>query len=68
MSDGIRAMWMRGGTSKGGYFLASDLPADTAERDAALLRIMGSPDIRQIDVINRIAMVLMSIICFCKFS
>ncbi|RYE74948.1 MAG: hypothetical protein EOO80_16180, partial [Oxalobacteraceae bacterium] len=25
-------MWMRGGTSKGGYFLASDLPADTAER------------------------------------
>ncbi len=49
MSDGIRAMWMRGGTSKGGYFLASDLPADTTARDAALLRIMGSPDIRQID-------------------
>lgn len=46
MSEGIRAMWMRGGTSKGGYFLASDLPKD---RDAALLRIMGSPDIRQID-------------------
>jgi 4-oxalomesaconate tautomerase len=42
-------MWMRGGTSKGGYFLASDLPADTAERDAFLLRIMGSPDPRQID-------------------
>ncbi|WP_193173855.1 4-oxalomesaconate tautomerase [Nisaea nitritireducens] len=49
MSDGIRAMWMRGGTSKGGYFLASDLPADTAERDRLLLRIMGSPDPRQID-------------------
>ena len=31
-------MWMRGGTSKGGYFLASDLPADTAARDAFLLR------------------------------
>ena len=46
MSDGIRAMWMRGGTSKGGYFLASDLPED---RDTALLRVMGSPDIRQID-------------------
>jgi 4-oxalomesaconate tautomerase len=30
MSDGIRCMWMRGGTSKGGYFLASDLPADPA--------------------------------------
>jgi 4-oxalomesaconate tautomerase len=42
-------MWMRGGTSKGGYFLASDLPVDTAERDAFLLRVMGSPDPRQID-------------------
>ncbi len=46
---GIRAMWMRGGTSKGGYFLASDLPADAAARDRLLLRIMGSPDPRQID-------------------
>jgi len=42
-------MLMRGGTSKGGYFLASDLPADPAERDDLLLRIMGSPDPRQID-------------------
>jgi 4-oxalomesaconate tautomerase len=42
-------MWMRGGTSKGGYFLASDLPADTKARDAFLLRMMGSPDPRQID-------------------
>jgi 4-oxalomesaconate tautomerase len=42
-------MWMRGGTSKGGYFLRDDLPADTADRDALLLGIMGSPDIRQID-------------------
>jgi 4-oxalomesaconate tautomerase len=42
-------MWMRGGTSKGGYFLKSDLPADTAERDALLLRVMGSPDVNQID-------------------
>jgi 4-oxalomesaconate tautomerase len=42
-------MWMRGGTSKGGYFLADDLPADTAARDAFLLRVMGSPDPRQID-------------------
>lgn len=49
MSEGIRAMWMRGGTSKGGYFLADDLPADRATRDALLLRIMGSPDPRQID-------------------
>ena len=42
-------MWMRGGTSKGGYFLASDLPADIAERDQFLLGVMGSPDPRQID-------------------
>ncbi len=45
----IRCMWMRGGTSKGGYFLKDDLPSDTAARDAFLLRSMGSPDSRQID-------------------
>ncbi len=44
--DGVRCMWMRGGTSKGGYFLAEDLPAD---RDGFLLAAMGSPDPRQID-------------------
>ena len=49
MSDGARCMWMRGGTSKGAFFLAEDLPTDTAERDAFLLRVMGSPDPRQID-------------------
>ena len=45
----VPCMWMRGGTSKGGYFLKSDLPADTAARDAFLLRVMGSPDPVQID-------------------
>jgi len=40
---------MRGGTSKGLYFLASDLPADTAVRDRFLLAAMGSPDAREID-------------------
>lgn len=49
MSDGVRCMWMRGGTSKGGYFLAEDLPSDQSARDAFLLRVMGSPDRRQID-------------------
>lgn len=49
MSDGVRCMWMRGGTSKGGYFLADDLPTDIAARDTFLLSMMGSPDIRQID-------------------
>lgn len=40
---------MRGGTSKGAVFVAADLPSDPAERNALLLRIMGSPDVRQID-------------------
>ncbi len=45
----IPCVLMRGGTSKGAYFLASDLPADAALRDRVLLRVMGSPDPRQID-------------------
>ncbi|HZE40857.1 MAG TPA: 4-oxalomesaconate tautomerase [Stackebrandtia sp.] len=47
--DGIPCVWMRGGTSKGAYFLADDLPSDAAERDDLLLRVMGTPDPRQID-------------------
>jgi 4-oxalomesaconate tautomerase len=46
---GVRCMWMRGGTSKGGYFLAEDLPADVDARAKFLLGVMGSPDPRQID-------------------
>ncbi|MFD1384548.1 4-oxalomesaconate tautomerase [Rhodanobacter aciditrophus] len=49
MSKGIECMWMRGGTSKGAYFLADALPADHQERADVLLRVMGSPDDRQID-------------------
>ena len=49
MSDGIPCVWMRGGTSKGGLFLAADLPTDIIQRDQLLLEIMGSPDNRQID-------------------
>ena len=45
-------MMMRGGSSKGAYFLASDLPDSPVERDELLLRIMGSPDVRQIDGIG----------------
>jgi 4-oxalomesaconate tautomerase len=52
VGDGVRCMLMRGGTSKGAYFLAEDLPQDPAERDDVLLRIMGSPDARQIDGIG----------------
>ncbi|BFM49749.1 4-oxalomesaconate tautomerase [Marinomonas sp. THO17] len=51
-NQGIACMWMRGGTSKGAYFLADDLPNNVAERDALLLRLMGSPDDRQIDGIG----------------
>ncbi|MSZ40556.1 MAG: 4-oxalomesaconate tautomerase, partial [Actinobacteria bacterium] len=40
---------MRGGTSKGLFFLDSDLPADIAARDKFLLSAMGSPDAREID-------------------
>ena len=50
--DGIACLWMRGGTSKGAVFRAEDLPADPAARDALLLRVMGSPDPRQIDGIG----------------
>jgi len=45
-------MIMRGGSSKGAYFVADELPPDPAERDDVLLRIMGSPDDRQIDGIG----------------
>ncbi|MEK9646034.1 MAG: 4-oxalomesaconate tautomerase [Alphaproteobacteria bacterium] len=45
----IPCVIQRGGTSKGPYFLASDLPNDPALRDRVLLSIMGSPDVRQID-------------------
>lgn len=45
----IPCLLMRGGTSKGAYFLASELPTDSQERDRVLLRAMGSPDLRQID-------------------
>ncbi|MBL8701202.1 MAG: 4-oxalomesaconate tautomerase [Alphaproteobacteria bacterium] len=45
-------MMMRGGTSKGAYFLAEDLPSDVAARDRILLSILGSPDPRQVDGIG----------------
>ena len=43
---------MRGGTSKGPFFLAGDLPNDEQLRDRVLLAVMGSPDVRQIDGIG----------------
>ncbi len=45
----IPCLFMRGGTSRGPYFRARDLPADPAARDRVLLAVMGSPDARQVD-------------------
>ena len=50
--QGVRCMLMRGGTSKGAYFLADDLLSDPSQRDELLMRIMGTPDPRQIDGIG----------------
>jgi 4-oxalomesaconate tautomerase len=49
MLTGIPCTLMRGGTSKGLYFHAGDLPSNRELRDRVLLAAMGSPDTRQID-------------------
>ena len=49
MSQSIRCVILRGGTSKGIYLRDADLPTDPVEREATILRIFGSPDKRQID-------------------
>ena len=49
MSDGVRCMWMRGGTSKGAFFLGQDVPNEISARDHFISKVMGSPDARQID-------------------
>ena len=45
----IRVAIVRGGTSKGLFILRNDLPSDEKERDKIILRLFGSPDLRQID-------------------
>ena len=49
MQRSIPCLFMRGGTSRGPFFVESDLPTGVAQRDAVLLAVMGSPDVRQID-------------------
>jgi 4-oxalomesaconate tautomerase len=49
MQTAIPCLFMRGGTSRGPFFLGADLPGDVALRDRVLLAAMGSPDARQID-------------------
>lgn len=46
---GVRCAVVRGGSSKGLFFEADDLPSDAGRRDELLLALMGSPDPRQID-------------------
>ena len=52
MQRKIPCVLMRGGTSRGPYFLADDLPADPRRRDAVLLSVMGSPHVLQVDGIG----------------
>lgn len=49
MARRIPCVLMRGGTSRGPFLLAADLPVDPQRRDAVLMRIMGSPDALQLD-------------------
>ncbi len=52
MGRSIRCMIMRGGTSKGAFFIESELPSEETDRDRVLMQIMGTPDPRQIDGIG----------------
>ncbi|PHR61887.1 MAG: 4-oxalomesaconate tautomerase [Robiginitomaculum sp.] len=68
MSNGTRCMWMRGGTSKGGFFLKDDLPADETARNTFLLKVMGSPDLRQIDGMGGADPLTSKVAIVCKSS
>jgi 4-oxalomesaconate tautomerase len=52
MQTAIKCVLMRGGTSRGPFFRDEDLPADMETRKQVLLRVMGSPHVRQIDGIG----------------
>lgn len=49
LPQSLPAVYMRGGTSKGMFFHAGDLPPTGGDRDRVLLAVMGSPDPLQID-------------------
>lgn len=42
-------VYMRGGTSKAVIFHKKDLPADESKWDEIFLKVMGTPDVKQID-------------------
>ncbi len=61
---GLPCVVMRGGTSKGPFFLASDLPPPGEQRDRILLRVLGALEPRRIDgiggpdpLVNKIAII-----------
>src|ERR1700728_4541492 len=45
----LRCAIVRGGTSKGVFIMKNQYPEDPAQRDAIILAVYGSPDLRQID-------------------
>src|SRR6201996_9776103 len=49
MAYEIPCWFMRGGTSRGPFFRAQDLPQDTTTRDNVIMAVLGTPDPRQID-------------------
>jgi 4-oxalomesaconate tautomerase len=59
---------MRGGTSKGPFFLASDLPDDVETRNRVLLAAMGSPDPRQIDGVGGADSLTSKVAIVCRSS
>jgi len=62
MQNKIPCIFMRGGTSKGPFFDLRDLPQNPVERDRVLLKIMGSPDAKQIDGIGGAAFVTSKVV------
>ena len=48
----VPCVLMRGGTSRGPFFLASDLPADAQQRDEILIAVMGAGHDLQVDGIG----------------
>ena len=45
----LRCAIVRGGTSKAVFVMKNEYPEDPAKRDAVILAVYGSPDVRQID-------------------
>jgi len=62
MQSKIPCIYMRGGTSKGPFLDLRDLPSNEEERNKVLLKIMGSPDVKQIDGMGGAAFVTSKVV------